>query len=158
MLRYPSASFTRPNDTTAYAQGDLIANSTTAGSVTPLRWVFNTFSTYALIRRILVTRSNTTAATTNFRLFLFDAAPTVTNGDNAAFAGAFGQTILATFTGTINLEGNSNGRFGVLTPEALVAPAALPGPLWGLLTADGAYTPVANEVFTLRPEVAEVLR
>ena len=28
-----SASFTRPGDTTAYASGDLVANSTTAGSV-----------------------------------------------------------------------------------------------------------------------------
>jgi hypothetical protein len=28
-----SASFTRPADTTAYASGDLVANSTTAGSV-----------------------------------------------------------------------------------------------------------------------------
>lgn len=29
-----SGSFTRPSDTTAYASGDLVANSTTAGSVT----------------------------------------------------------------------------------------------------------------------------
>lgn len=29
----PIVSFTRPADTTAYASGDLVANSTTAGSV-----------------------------------------------------------------------------------------------------------------------------
>jgi hypothetical protein len=31
-----SARFTRPSDTTAYASGDLVANSTTAGSVVPM--------------------------------------------------------------------------------------------------------------------------
>ena len=31
-----TATLTRPADTTAYASGDLVANSTTAGSVTPL--------------------------------------------------------------------------------------------------------------------------
>ena len=31
-----SQSFTRPGDTTPYASGDLVANSTTAGSVVPL--------------------------------------------------------------------------------------------------------------------------
>lgn len=158
MLRFPSASITRPNDTTAYDPGDLVANSTTAGSVVPLRWDFNAIPTYALIRRVLVTRSNTTAAGAPFRLFLFNAAPTVANGDNGAFSGAFGQTITATFTGTVNIGGNTNGRFGVLTPESGFAPAVLSGSIWGLLTADGAYTPTANEVFTLRLEVAEVLR
>ena len=34
----PSASFTRPADTTQYAVGDLVANNTTPGSVTPLSW------------------------------------------------------------------------------------------------------------------------
>jgi hypothetical protein len=35
----PSASFTRPNNTTAYASGQLVANSTTAGSVAPMAFV-----------------------------------------------------------------------------------------------------------------------
>ena len=34
------ASFTRPNDAIAYASGDLVANSTTAGSVVPIPIVF----------------------------------------------------------------------------------------------------------------------
>src|SRR4051812_8128931 len=34
----PSASFTRPADVTPYASGDLVADNTTAGSVTPLSW------------------------------------------------------------------------------------------------------------------------
>lgn len=33
-------SFTRPNDTTAYASGDLVANSTTANQVVSLSWGF----------------------------------------------------------------------------------------------------------------------
>jgi hypothetical protein len=36
LINTVSATFTRPSDTTAYASGDLVANSTTAGSVTPL--------------------------------------------------------------------------------------------------------------------------
>jgi hypothetical protein len=86
-----------------------------------------------------------------------DATPAVTGGDNAAFAGAFGDNLLATFTGTVNLPGNSDGRMGVLTPEATVPPALDRASLWGYLTATQAYTPIANEVFNLTLEVAEAI-
>ena len=35
-----STTFTRPTDTNVYAAGDLVANSTTAGSVTPMTLAF----------------------------------------------------------------------------------------------------------------------
>ena len=34
----PSATFTRPNDTSAYTSGDIVANSTTATAVQAMTW------------------------------------------------------------------------------------------------------------------------
>lgn len=160
MLRLLTASFARPNDTTAYADGDLVANSTTAGSVVPLTWVGRPLPTYGLVRRVFVRRSSTGADSANFRLYLIggSSAPTVANGDNAAFSSALGDNVLGTLTGSINIPGNSNGRMGIFTPESGVSIAVDRGSMWGLLMATGAYAPTASETFTLTLEISEVLR
>lgn len=85
LIRNPSATLTLPNSTTTYAIGDLVANSATAGSVTPLTFDFESDS--FLITGLSV-KSNRTAATTvgAFRLHLYSAAPTVdTVGDDGVF-------------------------------------------------------------------------
>src|SRR3569833_86506 len=83
-----SASFTRPADTTAYASGDLVANSTTAGSVTPLTFTLgNTFPQGQLrLTRARIYKSGTTATNANFRLHLYEASPVPANGDNGAWS------------------------------------------------------------------------
>ena len=40
VIEVKSGTFTRPTDTTAYTSGDLVGNSTTAGSVVPLSFTF----------------------------------------------------------------------------------------------------------------------
>ena len=56
-----TASFTRPADTTAYASGDLVANSTTAGSVIPMTFVIRPENRGSMIRRARIKKSGTSA-------------------------------------------------------------------------------------------------
>lgn len=79
------AQITRPSDTTAYAIGDLIANSTTAGSVTRLSWTGATKTGSGGTGRIVGfvgRKSGTVAATIRYHFLKTDHA--VTNGDNGA--------------------------------------------------------------------------
>jgi hypothetical protein len=151
--RLPTASFTRPADTTAYASGDQVANSTTAGSVVPM-----TFSPCtkgagrsAQIRRVRISKTGTSVTNTAVRLHLFNVLPTVSAGDNAAItiatgaAGYIGQvdvTIGQTFT---------DGAAGQATCEVNVNSLTL----YGLLEARGAWTPASAEVITVTLESCE---
>lgn len=83
------SSFTRPADTTAYAVGDLVANSTVAASVNAGSWTGATFTGSGggtgKINGIGISVAASTTVKT-FRVHLFTAAPTMTNGDNGVFA------------------------------------------------------------------------
>jgi len=104
----PTATFTRPADTTAYASGDLVANSTTAGSVVAMTLtVGRVAGGSCMLRRCKLATSSTSTTSASFRLHLFRTAPaTVTNGDNGAFSvsgvadyiGAFDITVDRAFT------------------------------------------------------------
>lgn len=150
-----SANFTRPNDTTAYAAGDLVANSTTAGSVTPMSLaVGRAYGASGMIRRARIKKSGANAGT--FKLHLFKASPTVTNGDN----GAFLPNNSANYIGALAINADrifSDGVVGGGVPlngseMNFVLPAGQ-AILYGLLEASGATTPAAQEVFTLELEV-----
>src|SRR3954463_6133443 len=97
----PSASFTRPPDTIAYAAGDLVANSTSNGAVTPLSWTLQSSNIIGpcSIYRARLAKSALSVALAAFRLHLYAALPTVTNGDN----GAFQSTQSANYVGSIPL-------------------------------------------------------
>ncbi len=148
-----SAPFTRPSDTTAYASGDLVANSTTAGSVTPLS--FHVAGTRGCkIWRAKILKSGATATNASFRLHLFKDSPTVTNGDNGALA-----HIEANYQGFIDvvvsgsLGSDDNSGVGIFVNNALFSPLAIytdtDQVLYGLLEARAAYTPASAEVFTV---------
>lgn len=82
----PSASFVRPADTTAYAVGDLVANNTSAGSVTPMSFtVGRDADSGGMIRRIRLRKTGTSVSNALFRLHLYSASPTPSNGDNGAW-------------------------------------------------------------------------
>ncbi len=84
----PAASVTRPNDTTAYAVGDLVANSTTAGSVVPLSFPLG--NSYGIgqfrINRARLAKSGTGVTNATFRVHLYAASPSPANGDNGAWS------------------------------------------------------------------------
>lgn len=158
MIITPSYSFTRPNDTTAYASGDLVANSTTAGSVVPLSWSIQGCGGSGIIRAARLYKSNKTVTNGFFRVFLFAADPGVpTNGDNSAL----GVTSAADFLDVAAIDLSSGGLAGGTTgaqkrSAALAIGFKLPTishKLYGLIDAQAAYTPAALEAFTVTLEI-----
>lgn len=153
----PSYSFSRPADTTQYAANDLVANSTTAASVTPLSWGLNTTGRTGIIRAARLYKTNKTVTAASFKLHLFTAAPgTPTNGDN----GAFGVASAADYLGAISLDmsssgfaGGTTGAFQRATASLIFVKPALTDKLYGLLEAIGTYTPASAETFTATLEI-----
>jgi hypothetical protein len=154
----PSANFTRPADTTAYASGDLVANSTTAGSVAPLQFAAKRPGASQRILSATLHKSGTGIVTAAFRLHLFSSSPGVANGDNGAFVpslltGYLGAIdITVDLAGTVGAVGQGVPRTGIATSILTIASAT--GVIFGLLEARGAYTPASAEVFTVTLDVA----
>lgn len=144
-----SASFTRPNDTTAYASGDLVANSTTAGSVVPLTLAVPEGKRLK-IYRIGIGKTSTTVANASFRVHLFKDSPTVANGDNGAISAS-----VSGWLGSFDVDGTAPAMTG--GSQAYSAPPASPTLVfldndclvYALVEARAAYTPTANEVITV---------
>jgi hypothetical protein len=142
-------AITRPADTTAYALGDLVANSTTAGSVVPLTFANAVLAEGSCVRieRVRLYKSSTSTTNASFRLHLFNAAPTgLVNGDNGAFScnrsgyiGAFDITVDRAFVDAAQGAGVS------LTGSPVTAMIASGTTLYGLLEARAAYTPGSAE-------------
>lgn len=140
-------TFTRPSDTTAYADGDLVANSTTAGSVVPLVFVIPNKRS-CIIRGASVQKSDgTDVSGALFTVHLFRSSPTVANGDNGALSTNFsdkiglisvGQQIAHTDDAYLQTFG---GNFYVDSGSSRT--------IYGLLECDGAYTPASAETFTV---------
>lgn len=151
----PSNNFTRPADTTAYAVGDLVANSTTAGSVVPLSWTAaRTSGGNFFVRRARLYTSSTSITNSNFRLHLYTSSPVPVNGDNAAWS-----TPVSGWVGALDITVNeafSDGAAGVGVPNngSEIGVALSSGTtLYGLVEARAAYTPTSAEVITVALEV-----
>ncbi len=152
-----SANFTRPADTTAYAAGDLVANSTTAGSVVPLTFTnaVRTAGDCVRIERVRIEKSNTSLTNASFRLHLFEASPTPTVGDNGVFnnAGVLASNNVLNYVGAFAVTMTNSGSdgaagFGVPTTGSGVTVSPTSGTsLFGLLEVTAAYTPANGEVF-----------
>jgi hypothetical protein len=152
-----SASFARPNDTTAYAAGDLVANATTAGSVVPIRIDLGNIAAVGhgmtRITRARLTKSGISPTNANFRIHLYEASPVPQNGDN----GAWSTDHAASWLGSIDVasmlaftDGCTGTGSATAGSEMFLRLAG--GSIFALIEAKAAYTPVANEVFTLTLE------
>lgn len=151
-----SNSFTRPADTTAYVSGDLVANSVTAGSVSPLGFVAARGGVgTGMIRRVGLLKSGTGVTNASFRVHWFNAAPFVTNGDNGALTGNLLSSYLGAFDVIID-RAFADGAAGFGTPiigsEISFELNDASNILYALIEARADYTPGSAEVFTLRPE------
>lgn len=154
-----AAAFTRPNDTTAYTTGDLVANSTTAGSVTPVQLLnaVRIAGGVSRIERIRVRKTGTTTANASFRVHLFSASPTVANGDNAAFSPSDISSWIGSFDVAVDRAG-VNGAIGAgvpVTGSSVTATIPAGTTLFALLEARAGYVPAAQEQFTV---IAELYR
>jgi hypothetical protein len=150
-----SANFTRPNNTTAYASGQLVANSVTAGSVVPMQFAISrSAGAGGMIRRARIRKSGTAITNASFRLHLYSVSPTPSNGDggnwltNQAnnYVGSLDVTLDKVFT---------DGAAGNGAPNTGSEINFTSDVYYGLLEARAAYTPVANEQFTVELEVLQ---
>lgn len=153
-----SNTVTRPADTTAYSTGDLIANSTTAGSVTPFSFTnaVRVAGNTSRIDRIRIKKSGTSITSATFRVHFYAATPAVTNGDNGTwlttvtdYIGAFDVVVDRAF---------SNGAEGAGLPIVgggiqFILNAGTT--LYGLIEARAGYVPVSGETFTLIAELTQ---
>jgi hypothetical protein len=147
-----SANFTRPADTTAYVSGDLVANSTTAGSVSPLTFVIPNRG--FKLWRVGLLRSSTTVTDAQFRLHLYNDSPTCANGDNGAWS-----TTVSGYQGYVDIDGQNQAfsddgmAFGVYVNNAVFAPMFIYTDadrlLYGLVESRDTYGPASAEVFTV---------
>lgn len=154
-----STSFVRPADTTAYAVGDLVANNTTAGSVVALTFAnaVRTAGDCVRIERARITKTSTPLTNAIFRLHLFETVPVPSVGDNAAFdsSGALSTTGALVYAGAVNVTmgmSGSDGATGRGVPDfgAGITLSPTSGTsIFGLLEAQGAYTPVSGETFAV---------
>lgn len=159
VIRCPAANFTRPADTTAYASGDLVANSTTAGSVVPLQYDIGALPNGrgGFLRRVRLRKSGTSTTNASFRIHFYRAKPTPANGDNGAWStdkaldylGAMDVTIDRAFT-----DGASGSGVPVTGAEINFHLTSEYGnTLYALIEARAAYTPASAEVLTVVPEI-----
>jgi len=147
---------TRPANTTAYVAGQLLANSTTAGSVTyPTIAAARANDQAGTILRLRLKKTGTTLTNGIFRVHLYNSQPTVTNGDGATwltttagYVGAFDVTMTQAFSDSAMGIGVPSSGSGVA-----FAPATGTQNLYYLIEARAAYTPASAEVFTPYVEV-----
>lgn len=163
MIITPYATFTRPADTNAYAQGDLVANDTTAGNVVPMRFGVSKlgYGTGRVVGARLL-KDDATATNADFILHLFSSEPTSSAGDNAQFnnSGVYAVSSVDSYLGSITIDMTSGA---VADADALIESVAASPQLYfdleleanagrviyGLLEADAAYSPASGEIFKI---------
>lgn len=144
LIKKVTDSFSRPTNTTAYADTDLVANSETAGSVVPL--TFNVGRGGIRIKAVALTKTDETDITNaDFVLHLFGSSPTVANGDNGTisynFSDKIGEVDLATMVAATDVAHTRTDGLDLNWFTAL-------GNIYGLIEAEGAYGPASGEVFS----------
>jgi hypothetical protein len=151
-------TITRPADTTAYTAGDLVASSTTAATVNGAPTTIAAArgaDIVSVATRCILKKTGTGLPNAIFRVHFYNAATTVSNGDNgtwlttsANYLGFFDITCTQVFT---------DAAIGVGTPGSgsmmTFTPASGTSNLYFLIEARAAYTPISGEVFTVSLEV-----
>lgn len=159
-----AAAITRPADTTQYASGDLIANSTTAASVGAFIFSLGAQMTAQsfLLRKLRLRKSSNVVTSALFRMHFFTENPFAhapAGGDNAALMLAASN--IANYVGYIDVTvdkaifnaADGAAGFGVPTEGAelaiqMAASVTTGFSLYGVLEARSTYTPASGEVFT----------
>jgi hypothetical protein len=153
-----SAAYTRPANTTAYADDDAVSNSTTAPAVLNFANVVRENGGHGIIRRAQMVDSVLGTLPTGFFLYLFSDSPTATN-DNAALSVA--DADLLDCVGVVNLLATSaySATAGAIyVADNLYIPFQAETDdrdLYGLVQMNGTYTPASAEVFTFEIAVEQ---
>lgn len=155
-----STSVTRPNDTNAYAAGDVVCNSTSAPVILTFAGAVNTDFQMGVIAQATLIDSSNVSTKLDCELWLFDTTITMDN-DNAAFTPTDAE--LATLVGIIPFS-TAYWKVGDSSSNAVCHVQGLSIPfnvvhasnaLYGVLVARAAYTPTAQEIFTVRLHIVD---
>lgn len=152
MLYLTSPTFTRPANITAYASGQLVANSTTAGSVVLPTFDLPNNGFAFRLDRVMLRKSGTSTTSAQFRVHFYSALPTVANGDG----GTFSTSGVASYLGYADVSTDvafTDGAagFSAFTQHDFVMPM-LTTPnktLYAAIEARAAYTPANAETFSI---------
>lgn len=142
------SNFNRPNDATQYAVGDLVANSVTAGSVSPLAFFMaDGERAGGMIMRARL-RKNPSLVNAKFRLHIVSGSPTFNAGDN----NPVNVTAMTGYAGSIDItcdQAFADFGFGFGVPNVGTGILVSGGSFRGFLECLQAYTPAANETFMI---------
>lgn len=146
----PTASLTRPADTTAYAAGDELSNSTTAPTIMTFSSCVQANGGSGTLMGAFILSSVASANPPLLELWLFNATNTPQN-DNSAFgpSDAEAANVIAVLPMSTSFQAANNALY---TAPSISVPFRCAGgttSLFGRLVHRGAYTPVASEVFTV---------
>jgi len=160
--RITSETLTRPADTTAYAQYDLVANSTTAGSVvaTEIKNAVRRRTPQEALRieQIRLRKSGTSLTNASFRVYILQAQPgSFSVGDNAQLntSGALGIDTIVPVVGWFDVVMDRSATAGAQgigvssNGNALAAKPTAGTSLWFIIEASAAYTPASGETFVV---------
>lgn len=163
MCQTRSTSFIRPNDTTAYAVGDVIADSTSAATVLTFPRATLGNGDSGIIAQATIVSSANKSTKLDGRLWLFDTAPASYGNDNEAFAPTDAE--MRTVIGIIDFP-TASWIAGLVTADAAgnalcdIQNLAIPfnttkdtNDIYGVLEARNAYTPIAVEQFDIRLKI-----
>lgn len=157
-----TASVTRPADTTAYATGDALTNSTSAPVPLTFAGCARDAGGSGRVRFVRVVDSANQASKATLELWLFAATVTADN-DNAVFTPTDAEC--ATLVGVIALGtpvvgdatsgagGNAVYLVDALDRGFVCATGSMD--LYGLLVVRSAYTPISAEVFTVTLDIRQ---
>lgn len=153
-LLTPTQNFTRPADTTAYAAGDAVSNSTSSPTVLTFASMARANGMGGTIIGARLFIANKAAIAAEFHLLLFNASPTA-NNDNAAFA--LGSADLDAMVGFLMftpsaMTDSGNGSYPFRAYDAVNCPhpyrcGGSATSLYGLLTTRTAFTPASGTKF-----------
>lgn len=150
-----SAEFTRPSDTTAYAAGDVVSNSTSSTTLLSISGCarVNAGSGY-IVGATVVT--NTKSLTPRIRVHVFNASNPTVSVDNSALQekyadiskrlGYFDMPAMTTGTDTTNSDMSRAVNFSLRFPFVCAASSTT---LYFLFETLDAFTPTSGEKFTL---------
>lgn len=157
-----ATTVTRPSDTTAYASGDVITNSTSAPVIITLANCAATANNSGVIMKakVIDSANQTTAAT--LEAWIFNATITMDN-DNAVFTPTDAEllTLVCVIPFPNAYVGDATSGAGgnrVYISDQLAIPyKCVPGSkdLYAVLVVRNAYTPVSAETFTLQLRVLQ---
>lgn len=154
-----TGAMTRPADTNAYVQYDLIANATSGAVAAELANAVRARGEGFRWEGARLRSNNALAKGKTFRLHLFRAAPSLTVNDNGVFNASGAQTLavadIAGYVGYLDLILSEAGVAGAAGRANLAGVRSItPTPdlsLWWVLEVRDAagYTPTNGEVFSL---------